>query len=151
MNVSSLKGLLDACFLAKRIVETLPELPQHMKPRHIHVLNVVYETQNRRGLCRVSDVSDSLSITMPSVTRLVQELTQLGMLTKQPDREDGRITLLTLTEKGTECVLRHVVRFQSTWAEALDGITDEQAADAIHVIEELWRMQPDHVDDIKPQ
>ncbi len=70
MKVASLKGLLDACFLAKRIVDTLPELPQHMKPRHIHVLNVVRETQQQRGVCRVSDVSDSLSITMPSVTRI---------------------------------------------------------------------------------
>lgn len=146
MKVASLKGLLDACFLAKRIVETLPELPQHMKPRHIHVLNVILETQQQRGVCRVSDVSGSLSITMPSVTRLVQELEQLGMLIKSPDAEDGRITLLSLTAEGAECVQRYVVLFQGMWAETLEEVTDEQAAEAVRIIEALWRTMPQHMD-----
>ena len=146
MNVTSLKNLLDACFLAKRIVETLPELPKHMKPRHIHVLNVIHEAHLQHGLCRVSDVSRELSVTMPSVTRLVQELEQLGMLTKQPDKEDGRITLLALTEAGAECVQRYVTQLQGAWARALDTVTDEQAEAAIHTIEELWRTLPRHVD-----
>ena len=149
MNVQNLKALLDACFLAKRIVETLPELPDHMKPRHIHVLNVVHEVQQQQNICRVSDVSRSLSITMPSVTRLVQELEQLEMLEKHPDREDGRITLLSLTKKGEACVLLYVTQFHSAWAEALDGITDEQAQEAVHIIEELWRTMPSHIDPAK--
>ena len=148
MNVTSLKNLLDACFLAKRIVETLPELPKHMKLRHIHVLNVIHEMHQQHGLCRVSDVSRELCVTMPSVTRLVQELEQLGMLRKQPDKEDGRITLLALTEVGAECVQRYVTQLQSAWAKTLDRVPDEQAASAIHTIEELWRTLPRHVENI---
>lgn len=79
---------------------------------------------------------------MPSVTRLVQELAQLGMLTKSPDKEDGRITLLSLTKEGEACVQRHVIRFQGMWAENLGLVTDEQAEEAVHIIEELWRTMP---------
>lgn len=142
MNVTALKELLDACFLAKRIVETLPELPKNMKPRHIHVLSVVFEMQGKQGMCRVSDVSGRLSITMPSVTRLVQELAQYGMLEKQPDMEDRRITLLTLTEQGRACVQRYVIQFHEMWSDALSDITNEEAEDAVHVVKELWRTLP---------
>ncbi len=38
MDTMHLKKLLDACFTAKHVIETMPELPTGMKPRHIHVL-----------------------------------------------------------------------------------------------------------------
>ena len=82
MNRESLKHLLDACFTAKRIVETLPELPSGMKPRHIHVLDAVWEIQNEQGICRVSDVNTRLGITMPSVTKLVQEPMLLSLISR---------------------------------------------------------------------
>ena len=65
MNVNNLKQLLDSCFLAKRIVETLPKLPHGMKPRHIHVLDAIDMIQATQKVCRVSDVSTVLDITMP--------------------------------------------------------------------------------------
>ena len=77
MNTTSLKQLLDTCFTAKRIVETLPELPKGIKPRHIHVLDAIQDIQKQQGMCRVSDVSTKLNITMPSITKLVQELESL--------------------------------------------------------------------------
>ena len=43
MDTEHLKKLLDTCFLAKKVIETLPELPKGMKPRHIHVLEAIYE------------------------------------------------------------------------------------------------------------
>ncbi len=142
MQPDSLKRVLDTCFLAKRITETLPELPQHMKPRHIHVLDAVESVRRQEGICRVSDVSERLKITMPSVTRLIQELEKLGLLQKETDREDGRFTLLELTEAGTECVRKHVVDFQEEWAGKLGSVTDEQAEEVIRVVEELWRTLP---------
>lgn len=144
MNTRSLKHLLDACFLAKRIVETLPELPENMKPRHIHVLDAIGEIQRQQDICRVSDVSTRLGITMPSVTRLIQELERMELLEKYPDEEDKRSSLLCLTDAGRECVRRHVVEFHSEWVEELGDITDEQAEAVIAVMEQLWHTMPRH-------
>lgn len=41
MTSKDLELLLDACFIAKKITETLPALPKGIKPRHIHVLTAV--------------------------------------------------------------------------------------------------------------
>lgn len=142
MDAESLKRLLDSCFVAKRLVETLPELPNGMKPRHIHVMDVIYEIQNAGKPCRVSDVSSTLNITMPSITKLIQELDRLGMVEKYADADDKRVALLKLTDEGIACVERHVVDFHGEWVEYLSDITDEQVKEVIGIIERLWQTMP---------
>ncbi len=142
MNQKTLKKLLDTCFTAKHIVETLPELPNGMKPRHIHVLDAIEEIYNQQSICRVSDVSAKLNITMPSVTKLINELENYGLLEKITDRSDKRVTLLSLTDAGTACVQHHVHELHSAWANALDDISDKQAEEAINIIEKLWHTMP---------
>lgn len=142
MDTTSLKQLLDACFLAKRIVETLPQLPEHMKPRHIHVLDAVSELQTGSGGCRVSDVSGRLGITLPSVTKLVQELEKLALLEKYQDEADRRVTLLKLTPRGQECVREHVMEFHGNWARSLDDVGEKEVQEAVRVIGRLWETLP---------
>lgn len=142
MNTTSLKRLLDACFVAKHVVETLPELPKGMKPRHIHVLDAVDEIQRQQGYCRVSDVSTRLNITMPSITKLIQELEKRELLFKQMAKEDKRVMLLNLTEEGRECVRLHVLEFHSAWTEQLGDISDEEVMEAIGIIRRLHDTMP---------
>lgn len=142
MNTTSLKHLLDTCFLAKHIVETMPELPKGMKPRHIHVMDAIQEIEKVQGECRVSDVSGQLNITTPSVTKLIQELEKLGMVMKRPDDRDKRVTLLHLTDEGMQCVRRHVLEFHAQWVEGLDDVTDEQVQEVIEIIEKLQAAMP---------
>jgi DNA-binding MarR family transcriptional regulator len=145
MNIASLKKLLDACWLSKRAVETLPELPRGMKPRHIHVLDAIYEMQMKRGLCRVSDVSTKLNITMPSVTKLIQELEALNMVEKYTDKGDKRIALLKLREAGKACLKCYVTDYQGEWLTELTEISDERVDDVILVLETLWGTMPKHI------
>ena len=105
MTTTALKQLLDSCFTAKRVIETLPELPPGMKPRHIHVLEAVHALQEENGSCRVSDVSARLNVTLPSVTKLVQELENRNLLEKRADSQDGRVILLRLTPDGHALLL----------------------------------------------
>lgn len=142
MNVADLRKLLDACFIGKRVVETLPELPRGMKPRHIHVLEAVYEIQRSQGACRVSDVSMKLKITTPSVTKLIQELEALDKLKKESDARDRRVVLVSLTEEGLACVKCHVVDLHSEWAEAMGDITAEQAEEVLRLLRRLKNVMP---------
>ena len=41
MTQEKLMQFLDACFDAKRLIEKLPDLPDGMKPRQVHVLDAV--------------------------------------------------------------------------------------------------------------
>ena len=143
MTAASLKLLLDACFMARRVIETLPELPPGMKPRHIHVLDAVSMLQAQNALCRISDVSARLNVTLPGVTRLVQELEAMELLEKYPDARDGRVILLRLTPEGQACVRRYVRNLHADWSAALQDISDEQALDAVHVLNRLLETRPE--------
>ena len=85
MDTEHLKKLLDTCFLAKKVIETLPELPKGMKPRHIHVLEAIYEITCKQESCTVSNIRDRMQITMPSISKLIQELEALHLIEKEAD------------------------------------------------------------------
>lgn len=142
MTTQNLKKLLDICYEAKRIVETLPELPKGMKPRHIHVLEAIYEIQRGQEACRVSEVSARLNITTPSVTKLIQELELMGMLYKRADAGDRRVVLLYLTDAGLACVKRYVLDFHREWAQAMGEYSDEQVEETIHILLQLKNTMP---------
>lgn len=142
MKTEDLKRLLDVCYVARRVVETLPELPKGMKPRHIHVLDAVYELQRGQGVCRVSDVSARLNITTPSVTKLIQELEQRALLEKYTDEGDKRVVLLGLTQDGMACVKRYVLDLHQEWAEKMGELTFAQVDETVFMIEHLYETMP---------
>lgn len=142
MTSKKLKELLDTCFTAKRITESMADLPEGMKPRHIHVINAVYELAADGSDVRVSDVSHRLNITMPSVTKLIQELVQKGALCKQSDSDDKRSTLIHLTEKGLDLEEQYVIQYHTAWAERMSEFTEQQVETTISVINALRETMP---------
>jgi DNA-binding MarR family transcriptional regulator len=56
-------------------------------------------TQPGRRL-RIRDLNRFLLLTQPSVSRLVDRLVQGGLVTKENDPDDGRGTIVTLTDEG---------------------------------------------------
>lgn len=75
--------ILEALWLAKKALECMPELPKDMKPSHIRVLDVIYKKYNQNGSVRVTDVSMAMQITKPSITKLINELVDIGTVKKQ--------------------------------------------------------------------
>lgn len=134
MTQEKLKQFLDACFDAKRLIEKLPDLPDGMKPRQVHVLDAVNEIQKKQGFCRVSDISSYMNTTLPSITKLVQELEERNLLVKQADEKDKRVINLTLTEEGKEFVELRVTHFHGEWASRLPDLDDAVVDEFVHAI-----------------
>ena len=133
-----LKRFIDACTTARRIVETMPELPKGIKPRHIHVIDAIVLTEQQKGKVQVSDISRHLNVTMPSVTRLVRELEEQGVLVKYPDREDGRNVLLKLTALGQEYYQRYVHDYYQELGQRLEEISRADLKTAVQTINQAY-------------
>ena len=74
MTNEKIKRMFDACYLAKRIREMLPPLPQGVMPSYIQYMDKI-QTMEKQGICvKVSDISDALNIPRPGVTRTVKEM-----------------------------------------------------------------------------
>lgn len=139
MDRIMIKKLIDTCFDAKKVTETMPKLPEGLKPRHIHVIDCIVELGKIKDNICVSDVSSTLNITTPSVTKLINELYEKKVINKYSGNDDKRFVSLSLSHIGEEYYKKYVVDYHNILSERLNGLTDEQCKNAIEVIEKLYQ------------
>ena len=140
MTVELTKRMLDACYQAKRIRDMLPPLPEGVMPSYIHYLDTIRSLEQAGVQVKVSDLSDALNLPRPGVTRTVKDMEQKGYLTKRTSAEDGRVTYLTITEKGRMLSQVFDSEFFAQLAPLLAGVSDEDAATTIRTIEKVYQV-----------
>ena len=123
MDISTIKALLDACYQAKRVRELLPALPNGVSSSHIQYLDIIEQLENRGMKVKISDISDTLHLPRPGVTRTVKEMEDKGFLKKTTSDADGRITYLSITEAGKKLSQTYNDRFFSQLAPLLTDIS----------------------------
>ncbi|MFT8358802.1 MarR family winged helix-turn-helix transcriptional regulator [Bifidobacterium aquikefiri] len=131
------RELFDACWQARKITELLPELPQGMRPRHISVLDAVHVI-GQSGPARVGEISEFLHISTPSVTKMINELSDMGYLGKDGSKTDGRGVEVTLTPSGKRCRSTLVEDYRERICRSLTGkVTDEDCRTTTATIRQL--------------
>ncbi|RDY31904.1 MarR family winged helix-turn-helix transcriptional regulator [Lachnotalea glycerini] len=140
MTVESVKGLLDMCFLAKKVTESMPKLPAGLKPRHMHVMEAISKLNSGQNEVCVSDVSEYLNITTPSVTKLINDLTDYDIVYKYSQQVDKRVTLVKLTQLGKEYEEQYIETYHQYLAQQLSKIEEEEVETAIRVIDKLYQV-----------
>lgn len=149
MTTEKIKRMLDACYLAKRIRELLPELPDGVTPAYIQYMDVIHKLQEKNENVKVSDISDMLKLPRPGVTRTVKEMESKGYLTKTTSKEDGRITYITITDKGEQLSDKYDKNYYSRLSEYFSDITDEEADCTIQTIQKFYKVMDERRVDIE--
>ena len=139
-TTDKIKEMMDACYMAKRVRDLLPELPKGVAPSYIHYLDIIQKLESRNVKVKVSDISDALNLPRPGVTRAVKDMEMKGYLRKFSSDEDGRITYITLTEKGQRLSEKYDKKYYGTLTQYLDCISDEDADCAIQTIQKLYEI-----------
>lgn len=140
MTNEKIKRMLDACYLAKRIREMLPPLPEGVMPSYIKYLEVVQTLEKNSSHVRVSDISDALDLPRPGVTRTVKEMEQKGYLHKLASPDDRRVTYISITEKGRELSRKYDENYFSELSAYLDDISEEEADCMIRTIGKFYEI-----------
>ena len=140
MTNEKIKRMFDACYLAKRIWEMLPPLPQGVMPSYIQYMDKI-QTMENQGICvKVSDISDALNIPRPGVTRTVKEMETKGYLQKLSSPDDGRVTFITLTEAGKALSRKYDEHYFNELSSYLDDISEEDADCMIRTIGKFYEI-----------
>ena len=139
MDIQLVKKFLWSCQEAKRITETFPKLPDGLSPRHIRVLETIYELNEKAPPIKVSDVSDHLRATRPSITKLIHELEAAAAVCKNPSDSDRRMIFVSLTEKGNQYYDIYVKKHHTQISEMLADMDECDIATAIKVIHEAYK------------
>lgn len=140
MTNEKIKRMLDACYLAKRIREMLPPLPEGVMPSYIKYLEVVQTLEKNSSHVRVSDISDALDLPRPGVTRTVKEMEQKGYLRKLASSDDRRVTYISITEEGRELSRKYNENYFSELSAYLDDISEEEADCMIRTIGKFYEI-----------
>lgn len=140
MTTRNIKHLLDAFYQAKRVRELMPALPKGVTPAFIHYLDTIAALQQQGVRVKVSDISDALHIPRPGVTRTVKDMVDGGYLEKAVSEEDGRVTYLTITEKGRMLSQVFDSAFFAQLTPLLADVSDEDAATTIRTIEKVYQV-----------
>ncbi|MDD7639095.1 MAG: MarR family transcriptional regulator [Subdoligranulum variabile] len=140
MTTRNIKHLLDAFYQAKRVRELMPALPKGVTPAFIHYLDTIAALQQQGVRVKVSDISDALHIPRPGVTRTVKDMVDGDYLEKAASEEDGRVTYLTITEKGRMLSQVFDSAFFAQLTPLLADVSDEDAATTIRTIEKVYQV-----------
>ena len=140
MKAEKVKKMMDACYTAKRIRDMLPELPDGVAPSYIRFMDAIGELKRQKGRVRVSDISDSLNIPRPGVTRTVKEMEAKGYIRKVASEEDARITFIDITREGEALSEKYNRKYLSELSEFLDDISEQEADCMIATIDKLYQI-----------
>src|SRR2546423_1302080 len=84
------------------------------------LLNQILALQSPAGGGRLSDVAAGLRVAVPTVSRQVRQLEELGLVVRTQDPVDGRAIILAVTPAGLDALQRMRAEWQKTVAEILE-------------------------------
>lgn len=140
MTGDKIKEVMDACYLAKRVRDMLPKLPNGVTSSHIHYLDTIRALESSKDRVRVSDISDELGLPRPSVTKTIKDMEKLGFVEKKTTQEDGRVVFISSTAAGKDLVDKYVDQCFSELSLEFADISDEDADHMIETIEKLYEV-----------
>lgn len=139
---------IDACMVAKRTVQFLPESPAELQKRHIYIIKICYDLSLELDEVRVSDVAEAINVTLPSITRNITTLEEEGYLIKEENSKDKRVVNIRLSEKGLETYHALIYDFHKKNSEVLSTIPQEDIEITIKTINKIYQaMEKEYMQD----
>ncbi len=83
-------------------------------------------TLKTRGALRLGDIADAMKLDASTVSRHVQQLADRGFIERGPDPEDGRASIITLTDDGRAGLKSSFEQRRAILAEAIADWDDDE-------------------------
>ena len=132
--------MLDSCYMAKRILDMLPKLPEGVLPSYVRYLETIIELEEKNQKVKVSDVSEVLNLPRPGVTRTINAMEEKGYLKKETAKHDGRVTYVTVTKEGKMIFEKYNKDYFQKLALCLNHVSNDEADCMIQTIEKFYEI-----------
>ena len=140
MKSEKVKEMLDSCYMAKRILDMLPKLPEGVLPSYVRYLETIIELEEKNQKVKVSDVSEVLNLHRPGVTRTINAMEEKGYLKKETAKHDGRVTYVTVTKEGKMIFEKYNKDYFQKLALCLNHVSNDEADCMIQTIEKFYEV-----------
>ena len=140
MKSEKVKKMLDSCYMAKRILDMLPKLPEGVLPSYVRYLETIIELEEKNQKVKVSDVSEVLNLPRSGVTRTIHAMEEKGYLKKETAKHDGRVTYVTVTKEGKMIFEKYNKDYFQKLALCLSHVSNDEADCMIQTIEKFYEV-----------
>lgn len=140
MKSEKVKEMLDSCYMAKRILDMLPKLPEGVLPSYVRYLETIIELEEKNQKVKVSNVSEVLNLPRPGVTRTINAMEEKGYLKKETAKHDGRVTYVTVTKEGKMIFEKYNKDYFQKLALCLNHVSNDEADCMIQTIEKFYEV-----------
>ena len=140
MKSEKVKEMLDSCYMAKRILDMLPKLPEGVLPSYVRYLETIIELEEKNQKVKVSDVSEVLNLPRPGVTCTIHAMEEKGYLKKETAKHDGRVTYVTVTKAGKMIFEKYNKDYFQKLALCLNHVSNDEADCMIQTIEKFYEV-----------
>lgn len=86
------------------------------------------------GSMRISALARRLDVVPRSATSVVDDLEAAGLVTREPDPDDRRATLVAVTDAGRRVLAELRARRQAGMAELLSRLSDDEQAELVRLL-----------------
>jgi DNA-binding MarR family transcriptional regulator len=97
------------------------DIDMDISPLHFEIMMLLMEA----GTLHVAGIGERLNIARAQMTHLIDKLVDLGIVKRQMNKTDRRMTNIMLTRKGAALIDEHLIRIGSAIRGALSCLTGE--------------------------
>lgn len=146
MKAELAKRMIDACYEAQMILNTMPALPEGMTPQYMRMIEVIHDLAGKEDGLRVSEIAEAMGLSLPGVTRSLKGLEKLDAVERHTDREDGRAVRIVLSKQGEAWYTFYITRFYENMCRVLQDVPEKEIVSMIETIHMVHQKMADHRD-----
>lgn len=121
--------------LIKLRLGEMPRLDVELTFSQMELMGYVMQSPN----CHVQDIADGLELTPPTVSVAIRRLEEAGWLERQPDPQDGRAFIISLTSESMEMLQRANSARDMGIRKFLIGLAPNEQEQLINLLEKAIR------------
>lgn len=131
---------LDEYRLSRRILK-LANLDLKRRNAHLKVLDLTYEQSDTLQFvyfhpdCSITDLKEFLGVSHQTAQGITARMEKKGLLERMRSSQDGRMSLLRLSELGTSRVLQILNNGQITGSVIQQGMSEEEQQEFVRLID----------------
>jgi DNA-binding MarR family transcriptional regulator len=92
------------------------------------------------GPLRITELAESEALAQPTVTRLVDNLQQRGLVVRDRHADDGRVVVVSISAAGRQTIESSRTQVQALMRDTVQELSDEELAELVAASETLGRM-----------
>jgi DNA-binding MarR family transcriptional regulator len=120
--------------IGRKLLKTaLGSVDMDISPLQFGVMKLLKET----GTLHIAEIGERLQVSRAQMTHVVDKLVDFGIVERQMDATDRRMTNIVLTAKGEATLEEHSILIRQATKETLSGLTDKELTDLSESLEKL--------------